>query len=243
MKNRPEVRESSYEIKTRKAHRRHFLKVTGHDFTKALKKVRPYTMLSRERLYDIYNSIDYIIKNRIPGEIVEIGCWGGGALGLCHYALRKNKESRQIYGYDTFEGHPKPSRVDKDIWGQSQIQRFNQHKTSRRGWAKITLQKVRKNLTAMGVKSRNIHLVKGKIEETAAKTYPKKIALLRIDVDWFEPTSHSLKFFYPKLSKKGVLIVDDYGHYQGCKEAVDSYFKKSKPRHVHIDYSCISITK
>jgi O-methyltransferase len=236
-------RESSYERKARIAHQKHFLKIAGKDFQKALGKVRRYTMLSRERLYDIYNSIGYIAANKVPGAIVEIGCWGGGALGLSYWALRKNKLKREIYGYDTFEGHPRPSKKDIDIWGQSQIKRFKQHEKSKRGWAKITLPTVIKNLKNMQVDQKHVKLVKGMVEISAKRICPQKISLLRIDVDWYKPTLFALSNFYPKLSRGGVLIVDDFGHYRGCEKALRKYFKKRMPRYVHIDYSCIALIK
>ena len=70
----------------------------------------------------------------------------------------------------------------------------------------------------------NIIYVKGKVEETIPKIIPSKIALLRLDTDWYESTKHELNHLYPILSKNGVLIIDDYGYWAGAKRAVDEYF-------------------
>ena len=65
------------------------------------------------------------------------------------------------------------------------------------------------------------------MEDTIPGTMPGEIALLRLDTDWYESTYHELKFLFPKLVKGGVLIIDDYGHWQGAREAVDQYFKEN----------------
>ena len=68
---------------------------------------------------------------------------------------------------------------------------------------------------------------------------PKQIALLRLNTDWFESTYHELVHLYPLLSKGGVLIIDDYGHWQGARKAVDTYFKEQGiyPLLHRIDYT------
>lgn len=68
-------------------------------------------------------------------------------------------------------------------------------------------------------------MVKGKVEDTLPGTLPSKISLLRLDTDWYESTKHELQHLYPLLVKNGVLIVDDYGAWQGARKAVDEYFK------------------
>jgi hypothetical protein len=69
-----------------------------------------------------------------------------------------------------------------------------------------------------------IRFVQGKVEETLPQTRPESIALLRLDTDWYESTRCELEFLFPLLAPGGVLIVDDYGHWQGCRQAVDDYF-------------------
>jgi len=88
-----------------------------------------------------------------------------------------------------------------------------------------------------------IKLIKGKVEETSKKIKPKKISILRIDVDWYEPTLNSLEQFYPLIEPGGILIVDDYGHFSGSRKAVDLYFKDKPIKFFHTDYSCITAIK
>ena len=69
----------------------------------------------------------------------------------------------------------------------------------------------------------HVRLVKGKVEDTVPKNAPEKIALLRLDTDWYESTRHELVYLFPRLVPGGVLIIDDYGHWQGARKAVDEY--------------------
>jgi hypothetical protein len=69
----------------------------------------------------------------------------------------------------------------------------------------------------------HVRLVKGKVEDTVPKNAPEEIALLRLDTDWYESTRHELVHLFPRLVPGGVLIIDDYGHWQGARKAVDEY--------------------
>ena len=75
---------------------------------------------------------------------------------------------------------------------------------------------------------KNLIFIKGKVEDTIPLTVPPKIALLRLDTDWYESTYHELKYLFPLLSNKGALIIDDYGCWAGAKKAVDTYFDENK---------------
>jgi O-methyltransferase len=79
----------------------------------------------------------------------------------------------------------------------------------------------------------------GKVEDTFPKDTPDKIAILRLDTDWYESTRHELIHLYPKLSIGGVLIIDDYGHWEGARKAVDEYINDNTLRILlnRIDYT------
>ena len=81
-------------------------------------------------------------------------------------------------------------------------------------------------------------LIEGKVEETIPGQAPGAISLLRLDTDWYESTAHELKYMYPALSAGGVLIIDDYGHWRGSREATDEYFSShSRVLLNRLDYS------
>src|SRR5439155_13820537 len=82
---------------------------------------------------------------------------------------------------------------------------------------------VMSNLRLTGYQANSLHLVKGKVEDTIPETMPQSIALLRLDTDWYESTRHEMTHLFPRLSRGGVLIIDDYGHWKGARQAVDEY--------------------
>ena len=74
-----------------------------------------------------------------------------------------------------------------------------------------------------------IHYVKGKVETTIPEQAPKQISLLRLDTDWYASTKHELENLFPRLSPGGILIIDDYGDWQGARKAVDEYVANHAP--------------
>ena len=85
----------------------------------------------------------------------------------------------------------------------------------------------------------NVRFVKGRVEDTIPGTMPPQIALLRLDTDWYESTRWELQHLYPLIVRGGVLILDDYGHWQGAQRAVDEYFDQQGPQVLlaRVDYS------
>ena len=106
-------------------------------------------------------------------------------------------------------------------------------------WCHSPFDEVQRNLERTGYGLDNMRFVAGKVENTIPSSVPEQISLLRLDTDWYESTLHELTHLYPKLSPGGVLIIDDYGHWQGCRRAVDEYFASQPvPVFLHrIDYT------
>jgi hypothetical protein len=97
---------------------------------------------------------------------------------------------------------------------------------------------VRANVARAGYPEKRLHFIKGPVEETIPGTLPDGLALLRLDTDWYESTLHELEHLYPLLSPGGVLIIDDYGHWEGARRAVDEYFAdREAPLLSRIDYT------
>ena len=74
-----------------------------------------------------------------------------------------------------------------------------------------------------------MHFVQGKVEDTIPEQAPQSIALLRLDTDWYESTRHELEHLFPRLSPGGILIIDDYGDWQGARKATDEFVAKHAP--------------
>jgi len=193
-------------------------------FMELYKKVKDYTLVPVERCFTLYQTVKYILKNNIEGDLVECGVWKGGSSMLMAYILKDAGETkRKIYLYDTFEGMTKPGEMD----GQEEKEQWEQGRVTDtlNNMCYSPIEEVKANMERTGYPAEKIIMVKGKVEDTLPGTLPSKISLLRLDTDWYESTKHELQHLYPLLIKNGVLIVDDYGAWQGARKAVDEYFK------------------
>ena len=200
------------------------------EFGETFKVCRPFTMTSLERMYALYKATEYVAKAGISGDIVECGVWKGGSAMLVAMTLMKfGCTDRKIFLYDTFEGMSEPSLLDVDSEGKNAEIFFNKTKRDNgSNWCYSPLDEVKKNLLATGYPEKNIIFVKGKVEDTIPGILPENICLLRLDTDWYDSTYHEMKHLFPILVKNGVLVLDDYGYWQGARTAVDKYLYESK---------------
>ncbi len=199
-------------------------------FSEILKACKPFTMTSEERLYSLYKAAEYVSKNNITGDIVECGVWRGGSTMCALLSLTKQNDlTRKVFLYDTYEGMSEPTEKDADHSGKNAQQLLNQSEKTTEDimWCYAPIDDVKKNISSTQYPIEKVVFVKGKVEETIPQTVPDKIAILRLDTDWYESTYHELTHLYPKLVSGGVLIIDDYGHWKGAREAVDQYFKEN----------------
>lgn len=190
------------------------------------KKVCNNTMTSPERIYSLIEAVKYIELNNIDGAIVECGVWKGGSMmAVAEALLHLNDNSRDLYLYDTYEGMSAPTAEDKTFSGEVAAHLLNQDsdKENNLVWAYSSLKTVKAGMQSTGYPEQKINYIKGKVEDTIPGKIPEKIAILRLDTDWYESTKHELLHLFPLLSKNGVLILDDYGHWAGAKKAVDEY--------------------
>ncbi len=193
-------------------------------------KVKNYTMTSVERLIALIHATRYISRNQIEGDFVECGVWRGGSMMAVAYSLEELSErERDLYLFDTFEGMPSPTNQDVT---HSNIDALTLLKESSKNdsksiWCYSSFDEVKTNIELTKYNPQKIHLIKGKVEETIPHCIPEKIALLRLDTDWYESTRHELEHLFPRLVSGGVLIIDDYGHWKGCQKATDEYIEKN----------------
>jgi len=192
-------------------------------------EVNGNTMTSKERIYGLIEAVKYVTKFKIEGDIVECGVWKGGSMmAIAKTLLRDSSIDRQLYLYDTFEGMSAPTEADADFQNQSAESLLAKNdKEKSHVWAYSALETVQQGMATTKYPSANIHYVKGKVEDTIPSNIPGKIALLRLDTDWYESTKHELIHLFPKLQKGGVLIIDDYGFWKGARKAVDEYFAEN----------------
>lgn len=210
----------------------------------------PYTLLGIERIDSIVTSIDYLIKNNIEGDIVECGVWKGGAMYAAIRALVARKSfNRKIFLFDVFSADGMSSTTnetvyDKDYLGNTVSDSINKGLFVKEEY-NFQIEDVRKLLKSTGYPEENIIFKVGRVEDTLPCEDIKKVALLRLDTDWYESTKHELIHLFPKLEKGGVLLIDDYGYWKGCRQAVDEYIEEKKlPLLLHrTDYTGRSVIK
>lgn len=199
------------------------------EFLRIYERCKDYTITSKDRMYALYKSVEYIVKNRIPGDVVECGVWRGGSMMLSAFTLLEmNNTERKLYLYDTFDGMSEPTDKDVDYKGRTAKQFLDRYKLKRfSDYCRVPIEETRRNMFFTGYPKENIIFVKGRVEETLQQKNPAAIAVLRLDTDWFESTYQELKCLFPKLQPNGVLILDDYGHLKGAREAADRYFTEN----------------
>lgn len=202
-----------------------------------VKQALPYSMTSPERLLALVEAVRYCVARRLPGAMAECGVWrGGSALALILTLQDLGVADRDIYLYDTFTGMTQPTEHDVSPQQGSALSTW-QEATSRgrRPWEELfgsemfNEAQVKALLESTGYPPERLHLVSGKVEETIPDQMPARFALLRLDTDWYQSTRHELRHMFPALCTAGVLIIDDYGHWQGARRAVDEYFSVSHP--------------
>jgi len=217
-----------------------------HDIDEEIKhiitRVRPYTMTSSERLNALCQAVRYVSLCKIDGDIVECGVWRGGsslAAALVLHAV--GDTSRIIWMYDTYEGMSDPTEHDRDVSGRlahDLLQSENKGQDSYI-WCLSSLEDVKKNVQMSEYPFSLFRFIQGKVEDTLKTNIPEKIALLRLDTDWYESTRIEMEILFPKLVKGGVLVIDDYGHWQGARKAIDEYLESHNIRILlnRIDYT------
>ena len=205
------------------------------EFKALLNEVSEYTMTSNLRIFALYQSIKYIINNKIEGDIVECGVWKGGSMMLVAKMLKKVNLIKTLYLYDTFEGMTNPGEFD---YASNLKKNKNNHasmliKRDSNLLCLSSLDEVMNNLFSTNYEKSRINFIKGDVKDTLQRDTPSNISLLRLDTDWYESTLIELNTLYPKLNKGGIIIIDDYESWEGCKKAVDEYFKFHKDIYFH----------
>lgn len=183
-----------------------------------------------EAIAQLARSVEYVVDSKIPGAFVECGVFKGASpYVIARTLLRKNVTDRDIWLYDTFEGMPKPTEEDVfttegEDW-TAQYWEVNKNESGTgSGWVMSSEEDTRANVYKSQYPTDKFIFVKGMVEDTIPGRMPDQIALLRLDTDFFSSVRHELIHLFPKLARGGVLIIDDYGAFEGARKAVDEYF-------------------
>lgn len=238
----PPVPEDPHQTGITPAIRARYPEIVEEAFWEIAQRSVRYTLLSIEQLYDVYKSIEYLCKSGIQGDVVECGVYKGGSMLMAADALAHfGSTSRKIYLFDTFEGMTHPTAHDVNLQGESMLERYTKYDHT----TPCFLEETKHNLRLTRYPFERLIFVKGPVEQTIPNTLPERIAFLRLDTDWYASTKHELIHLYPRVVAGGVVTIDDYGAYQGARQAVDEYLRETKQslRLFRIDYTCRSTIK
>ncbi|MET0768852.1 MAG: TylF/MycF/NovP-related O-methyltransferase, partial [Solirubrobacteraceae bacterium] len=192
-----------------------------------IRAVRERTMTAQDKLFALIVATRHVAAHGIPGAIVECGVWRGGSMqAVARTLLECGQAERELHLFDTFAGMPPPADVDRRHDGMSAAELLAGRDRSRHIWAIADLDDVRAGMAATGYPAAHVHFHPGLVEETIPAEAPGEIALLRLDTDWYGSTLHELEHLYDRVPSGGVVVLDDYGYWEGARRAVDEFLER-----------------
>lgn len=193
------------------------------DFTQLFRDMAGVTLTSPQLAYALRSALLYLNRSGVAGDIVECGVWRGGSMALAAATLlQAGDRHRRLWLYDTFDWEWEPEgQYDGFVAAGVAAGGPPPESALASGTSKADVLEL---LTRTGYPADRLHLVQGLVQDTIPEQAPDRIALLRLDTDYYDSTRHELEHLYPRLTRGGVLIVDDYGKLSGATKAVDEYF-------------------
>lgn len=179
-----------------------------------------HTMIGLKRLDNLQHCIETVIRDGVPGDLIETGVWRGGACIFMKAVLKAHGvHDRTVWLADSFEGLPPPDaeRYPADAGDEH-------HKNPR---LQVTLENVKANFEKYGLLDDRVRFLKGWFKDTLPSAPIERLAILRLDGDMYESTWQAIEALYPRLSPGGFVIVDDYSVVEGCRKAIED-FRKAK---------------
>ena len=180
---------------------------------------RADSMIGLRRMDNIQHCVETVIKDGIPGDLIETGVWRGGATIFMRGVLKAYGETnRTVWVADSFQGLPPPdaARYPADTGDTL-------HKM---GGLAVGVNQVRHNFERYGLLDDQVKFLVGWFKDTLATAPVEQLAVMRLDGDMYESTIQAIEPLYPKLAPGGFCIVDDYGsHASQAGKAIQDYRK------------------
>lgn len=181
------------------------------------------TLLPMVRLDNLQTCVVDVIKRRVPGDLIETGVWRGGATIFMRAILKAYGVSdRRVWAADSFEGLPMPDPEAFPL--EARARNGVVIKNHYNGFA-VDLETVKKNFAAYGLLDESVVFLKGWFKDSLPTAPIGRLAIIRLDGDYYESTMDGLRNLYDKLSVGGYIIIDDYGEdeWTYCRRAVDEF--------------------
>lgn len=180
--------------------------------------VKPFTMLSNDRLQSLMKLSTEIARKHVAGAFVECGTCRGGSGAILAWAAKEEGWKRSVYLFDSFQGHP--SSASNNAPDRDRV-------TEWAGTMVASVEDVKLALRKVGAYAPDhVKIVAGWFQESIPTVDIPQIALLHLDADWYDSTLFCLEALYEKVVSGGYIVVDDYYFYEGCRLAVDRFFKE-----------------
>jgi len=178
------------------------------------------TMIGLKRLNNLEYCIKDVLKHNVPGDFIETGVWRGGATIFMRAALKAYGDTtRKVWVSDSFQGVPKP---DEKSYPMDVDNGMSENK-----YLMVSLPQVKQNFARYDLLDDQVRFLPGWFRDTLPTAPIDHLAILRVDGDLYESTTEALHYLYPKVSRGGYIIDDDYGALTIAKKAVDD-FRKSQ---------------
>ena len=204
---------------------------------------QPFTSTNKKRQRELIEKTIHCIESGVGGDYVETGVFKGGSSMSMASVLKHYDKLQTLWCFDTFEGMPEPNKDEVKLCGNKKaLDIYNSRKKLPEGWCRCSLEQVKKNMVKH-VCYPYVRYIKGMVEDTLPRHKPNKIALLRLDTDFYESTAVSLEYLYPRLVSGGYIMIDDYYAFSGCHKAVNDYFQNKLPKLEYKDPSAIGFFK
>jgi len=185
----------------------------------------------------------HVSEHAVPGDFVECGVWRGGNAILAAMLFKEYGVEKRVYLFDTFEGMTEPTEADvAAASNKPAIEIFRElQRETHNDMCYASFDDVQSNFRDSGLLTDAVRFIQGDVLQTLRDeaNLPHHIALLRLDTDWYESTRLELDVLYPRLSRGGILIIDDYGYWTGARKAADEYFSTvaARPFLQYVDFT------
>lgn len=175
-----------------------------------------HTMVGIKRLDNLHYCIEDILRNNVPGDLIETGVWRGGTTIFMRAVLKAyGIMNRCVWVADSFEGLPPPNADAYPLDAGDRLHEYAE--------LAVSLAEVKSNFKRYGLLDDKVRFLKGWFRESLPTAPIDQLAVLRLDGDMYESTRDALVHLYPKVSVGGYVIVDDYGAISACRHAVHDY--------------------
>jgi hypothetical protein len=187
------------------------------EFARLYRQIRPYTMAGNARLRGLHRAVNDVVRRGIEGDVVECGTARGGSAALLGLTLAIRDDARAVWAFDTFTGIPPPTAADPDRHvAELYTGAFRGERTE-----------VEALFGRLGLAGRT-RLVQGLFQDTVPRAEVSRISVLHLDGDWYESVRVCLDHLYDRVSNGGVIQIDDYGHWEGARKAVDEFLRERR---------------